>query len=135
MVIYVIYCHELAFYLIRVHGCTSPNSTPFLPHSNKNAHKNFFRSPRGVHLHPCTAWLSLCVSTPEFVFDCQHTSRQRSSSVARLAVLARILYQYRLISMKLVNMAVSEKEGIYSEAKFNSFNCLIRHYLENKIAL
>ena len=33
-------------------GCTSPNSAPFLPHSNKNAQKKIFRRPGGCTCTP-----------------------------------------------------------------------------------
>ena len=51
MVIYVIYCHQLPFYLIR--GGAPRQIQPILPHSNKKCLGNFFSRP-GVHLHPCT---------------------------------------------------------------------------------
>ena len=58
MVIYVIYCHQLPFYLI-CGGAPRPNSAPFLPHSNKNAYKNFFCRPGEYTCTPYTSWLHL----------------------------------------------------------------------------
>ena len=54
MIIYVIHYHQLPFYII-CRSCTSPNSAPFLPHSNKNTQKKCFRRPGGCNCTPCTA--------------------------------------------------------------------------------
>ena len=42
--IYVLYCHQLPI-LSRLWQCTSLNSAPFSPHSNKNAYKKIFHRP------------------------------------------------------------------------------------------
>ena len=50
MVICVIYCHRLPFYLI--FGVYLVNFTPFLPHFNKNCLEKFFRRPGGATAPP-----------------------------------------------------------------------------------
>ena len=53
-------------FLSHLRGCTSPNSAPFLSHSDKNTYKKFFHRP-GVHLdplHPQATPTKTCVATP-----------------------------------------------------------------------
>ena len=54
-------------FLSHLRGCISPNSAPFLPHSNKNAYEKFFCRPGGC---TCTPWLCLWMSLPFCTPNC-----------------------------------------------------------------
>ena len=47
-------------FLSHLRGCTSPNSAPFLPYSNKKCLQKLLLVGLGVHLNPLRPWLRPC---------------------------------------------------------------------------